>query len=142
MYSLGLVLDCCGGCQTFSVKLNGVMPGQRRRAISRGGLRTLSRRGSGVRIRPPVKTTEPPVVGARRRGSANIPSPAPPTQLFYNTRYGCNAKATTIKSAIKTLKAVNNRCNITNPTELKTYLATATYALHPEPQTQDHHRRK
>ena len=36
-------------------------------------------------------------------------------------------KNSTIKSAIKTLKAVGNRCNIQNPTELKTYLATATY---------------
>jgi integrase len=36
-------------------------------------------------------------------------------------------KRSTIKSAVKTLKAVANRCSITNPTELKTYLATATY---------------
>jgi hypothetical protein len=35
-------------------------------------------------------------------------------------------RKSTIK-AIKTLKAVANRCNITNPTELKTYLAAATY---------------
>ena len=55
--------------------------------------RLLSRRGSGVRIRPPVKTAEPPVPGNRWRGLANIPSPAP-TQLFYSTRHGCNEKAT------------------------------------------------
>jgi hypothetical protein len=36
-------------------------------------------------------------------------------------------KNSTIKSAIKTLKAVGNRCNITDPMELKTYLATAAY---------------
>jgi integrase len=36
-------------------------------------------------------------------------------------------KNSTIKSTVKTLKAVSNRCNINNPTELKTYLATATY---------------
>jgi len=36
-------------------------------------------------------------------------------------------KNSTIKSAIKTLKAVANRCNITNPIELKTHLATANY---------------
>ena len=56
--------------------------------------RLLSRRGSGVRIRPPVKSAEPPVVGARWRGSANIPSPAPLIPLFSSTRYGCNEKAT------------------------------------------------
>ena len=54
MYSMILLVDCCGGCQTFSVLLIGVKPGQRRRAISRGGLRTLSRRGSGVRIPSPA----------------------------------------------------------------------------------------
>jgi hypothetical protein len=37
-------------------------------------------------------------------------------------------KTSTIKAAVKTLKAVANRCNITNPTELKTYLATAHYS--------------
>jgi hypothetical protein len=38
-----------------SVKPEGVKPGQRRRAlVMRGGLRTLSRRGSGVRIPSPA----------------------------------------------------------------------------------------
>ncbi len=54
-----------------------------------------------------------------------------PTPSSYSTRYGCNAKAgyknSRIKSAIKTLKAVANQCNISNPVELKTYLATAAY---------------
>ena len=36
-------------------------------------------------------------------------------------------RKSTIKSAVKTLKAVAHHCNIANPTELKTYLATATY---------------
>jgi len=37
-----------------SVDAGGVKPGQRRRAVMRGGLRTLSRRGSGVRIPAPA----------------------------------------------------------------------------------------
>ena len=38
-----------------SVEAEGVKPGQRRRAfVMRGGLRTLSRRGSGVRIPSPA----------------------------------------------------------------------------------------
>jgi integrase len=36
-------------------------------------------------------------------------------------------KNSTIKSAIKTLKAVAHHCNIAIPNELKSYLATATY---------------
>jgi NAD-dependent dihydropyrimidine dehydrogenase PreA subunit len=36
-------------------------------------------------------------------------------------------KNSIIKSAVKTLTAVANRCNIANPIELKSYLATATY---------------
>lgn len=36
-------------------------------------------------------------------------------------------KNSTIKSTVKTLKAISHHCNIANPTELKTYIATATY---------------
>jgi len=37
-------------------------------------------------------------------------------------------RTSTIKAAVKTLKAVNNRCNLQNPTELKTHLATTPYS--------------
>ncbi len=45
----------CGGCQSF-IASEGAKPGQRRRALGRGRLRTLSRRGSGVRIPAPAPT--------------------------------------------------------------------------------------
>ena len=50
-------------------------PKPRRGGCSSGLVQVLR----GVRIRPPVKTAEPPVVGLRWRGLANIPSPAPQT---------------------------------------------------------------
>jgi len=37
-------------------------------------------------------------------------------------------RPTTIKGSVKTLKALSRRCNFLNPTEFKTYLATAGYS--------------
>ena len=46
--------DNVRGLPNLQFEPGGAKPGQRRRAVMRGGLRTLSRRGSGVRIPAPA----------------------------------------------------------------------------------------
>jgi len=60
------------GLPNLQCKAVGVKPGQRRRAEMRGGLRTLSRRGSGVRIPAPAPNPH----GQPRKIHANNSIPA------------------------------------------------------------------
>ena len=48
------------GLPNLQLEAGVVKPGQRRRAVMRGGLRTLSRRGSGVRIPAPAPKLRTP----------------------------------------------------------------------------------
>jgi len=91
--------------------------------FSRGGLRTLSRRGSGVRIPSPAPFHGTPALPVEAL------TPELTTSIFQHAYWMQKQgyRPSTVRAAVKTLRAVGRRCDFLDPETFKDYLSKAKY---------------